>query len=189
MDVSNVIVADYDGARKATEHLLEQGYSRIAHLPGPKHLNISKERLHGYLDVLEEHNLKPEQGYMQECGGGKEDGYECTKKLLQLSNPPDAIFANSDMVALGAIQAIKQFRLTIPDDIAIIGFSNWQFSELIEPQLSTVSQPGFEIGRVAMMLLLDELNSNDEIVQHKTEVLPAELIIRASSLRSNALAT
>lgn len=189
MEASNVIVADYDGARKATKHLLEQGYSRIAHLPGPKHLNISKERLHGYLDVLEEHNLKPEQGYMQECGGGKEDGYKCTKKLLQLPNPPDAIFANSDVVALGAIKAIKEFGLIIPDDIAIIGFSNWQFSELIEPQLSTVSQPGFEIGSVAMKLLLDEINSNDEIALHKTEVLPAELIIRESSIKSNVLTT
>jgi LacI family transcriptional regulator len=93
------------------------------------------------------------------------------------------------MVALGAIKAIKEFGLIIPDDIAIIGFSNWQFSELIEPQLSTVSQPGFEIGRVAMMLLIDELNSNDEIVQHKTKVLPAELIIRESSIKSKVLAT
>jgi LacI family transcriptional regulator len=188
MDASNVIVADYDGARQATEHLLDQGCSRIAHLAGPKGLTISEERLNGYLDVLEEHHLKPEAGFMQECGGGKEDGYKCTKKLLQLSNPPDAIFANSDMVALGAMEAVKEVGLNIPNDIAIIGFSNWQFSESIEPQLSTISQPGFEIGRTAMMLLLDELNSSDEKLQHKTKVLPTELIIRASSLKSKVLA-
>jgi LacI family transcriptional regulator len=189
MDASNVIVADYDGARQATEHLLAQGCLRIAHLPGPKDLNISEERLNGYLDVLEEHHLIPEDGYMLECGGTKEAGYKCTKKLLQLSNPPDAIFANSDMVALGAMQAVKELGLNIPDDIAIIGFSNWQFSELIEPQLSTVSQPGFEIGKAAMTQLLEELNSNDEKGQHKTIILPAELIIRASSLKSKVLAT
>lgn len=189
MDASNVIVADYDGARKATKHLLEQGCLRIAHLAGPKPLMISQERLNGYLDVLEDHNLKPEQGYMQECGGGKEDGYKSTKKLLQLPNPPDAIFANSDMVALGAIQAVKESGLNIPNDVAIIGFSNWHFSELIEPQLSTISQPGFDIGRVAMRLLLEELNSKDEIVQHKIKVLPTELIIRESSLKSNVLST
>ena len=188
MDTSNVIVADYDGARKATKHLLEQGCSRIAHLSGPKHLNISKERLNGYLDVLEEHHLKPMPGYMRECGGTKEDGYTCTKKLLQLPNPPDAIFANSDIVALGAMQAIKELGLNIPNDIAIIGFSNWQFSELIEPQLSTISQPGFEIGREAMMLLLDEINSGDVKNRPKTKVLPAELIVRASSIKSSVLA-
>ena len=189
MDASNVIVADYEGARKATEHLLDQGCLRIAHLAGPQHLNISKERLKGYLDVLKEHNLKPEEGYMQECGGSEEEGYTCTTKLLKLANPPDGVFANSDMVALGAMKAIKELGLKIPEDVAIIGFSNWQFSELIEPQLSTVSQPGFEIGRTAMLLLLDELNSKDKIVHHKTEVLPAELIIRESSLKAKVLAT
>lgn len=187
MDASNVIVTDYEGARKATKHLLEQDCNRIAHLPGPIHLNISKERLNGYLDVLKEHNLIPEDGYMEECGGYKEDGYRSTKKLLQLPKPPDAIFANNDMVALGAMQAIKEAGLTIPDDVAVVGFSNWQFSEMIEPQLSTISQPGLEIGRVAMRLLLDELNSKDESIQYQTKVLPVELIVRASSLKSEVL--
>ncbi len=187
MDTSNVIVADYEGARKATKHLLEQGCTNIAHLAGSKHLNISKDRLNGYLDVLREHHLAVEQDYIQECGEYKEDGYKCTKKLFQLSNPPDAIFANSDMAAFGAMQAIKEMGLNIPYDIAIIGFSNWQFSEMIEPQLSTIAQPGREIGKVATRLLLDELNSKDVIIQHKTKILPTELIIRGSSLRSEVL--
>jgi len=186
IDASNVIVADYEGARKATIHLIEQGCTRIAHLAGPKNLNISRERLNGYLDVLKENNIKPEKGLMQECGGYKEDGYKSTKKLLRLANPPDAIFANNDMVALGAMQAVKEFGLTIPDDMAIIGFSNWQFSEMMEPPLSTISQPGIDIGRLATRLLLDELNSKDEIILHKTEILPTELIIRGSSLKKTS---
>jgi LacI family transcriptional regulator, galactose operon repressor len=189
LDASNVIVTDYEGGRKATKHLLEQGCRRIAHLAGPKHLNISKERQQGYLDALEEFGLVPEQEYVQECGEYKEDGYKCTKRLLRLANPPDAIFANSDMAAFGAMQAIKDFGLRVPDDIAIIGFSNWQFSEMIEPQLSTISQPGIDIGRLAMRLLLDELNSKDEVVKHITKVLPVELIVRGSSLKNKELVT
>lgn len=185
MDASNVIVADYDGARKATKHLIEQGCTRIAHLAGPKLLNISKLRLDGYLDTLKEHNIAVEEGYIQDCGGGyKEEGFKCAQNLLQLSKRPDAIFANNDMAALGAMQAIKEAGLKIPEDIAVIGFSNWHFSEVMEPKLSTVAQPGREMGRAATRLLIEELNSKEDVVEHKTEILPTELIIRGSSLKN-----
>jgi len=184
LDASSVIVEDYEGAKKATLHLIEQGCKRVAHLAGPKHLNISKDRKRGYLDALKSNNMKLEEDYIQECGINKEDGYHSTRILLQLITPPDAIFANSDMVALGAMQAIKEAGLLIPQDVAIIGFSNWPFSEMIDPHLSSISQSGFEIGKLATNLLLDEINSKDEVYVHKTEILPTELIIRGSSLKN-----
>jgi len=185
IDASNVIVEDYQGARKATEHLLDQGCKRIAHLDlaSTNNLNTSRERLNGYLDVLKEHHLTPEQEYDQDCGDSKEEGYKCTKILLQLPNPPDGIFANNDLVACGAIQAIKEAGLSIPQDVAIVGFSNWQISEMTEPKLSTISQPGMEMGRVAARLLIDEMRNKEKVTQYKTKILPTELIIRGSSLK------
>ena len=183
LQTSTVVVEDYEGARKATKHLLEQGCKRIVHLAGSEHLNIGQDRLQGYLDVMKEEGLTADQRYMTAHGSSVERGYECTKNLLKLPNPPDGIFATNDMVALGAMKAIKEKGLEIPKDIAIIGFSNWQFSDLTEPRLSTISQPGAEVGKMAMRLLLEEINSNSDQIKYEHIVLPTKIIIRDSSLR------
>ena len=181
---SQVIVDDYEGARKATQHLIDQGYKRIAHLSGPDTLDNCKLRQEGYLDALKANQLSVVPEYIEmRIGEHRAEGYRSARQLLSLPEPPDAIFAHNDMVALGAMQAIKEAGLRVPQDIAIIGFSNWQFSELVEPQLSTIAQPGRDMGRAAAQLLINAIESDEEKIGIKTEVLPTELVIRSSTVK------
>lgn len=186
LDVSKIIVDDYDGAALATQHLINQGYNKIAHLAGPENLNISANRKKGYEDTLIKngHEITPE--YILPCFKGTlDEGFHCMQRLLDLPNPPNGIFANNDMAAYGAMKAIKDANLNIPNDIGIVGFSNWQFSSLVDPQLTTVAQPGVEMGKAAARQLIMELESHDTIVQPITKTLKTDLIIRKST-RKNA---
>ena len=105
-----------------------------------------------------------------------------------MAKPPDAIFANNDPLAMGAMMAIKESGLKIPDDIAIVGFSNWFFGELMEPSLTTVDQPGFEMGQEAARLLIKQIEMKEKDLEDykpETKILKTRLIIRNSSLRKS----
>ena len=104
-------------------------------------------------------------------------------QLLNLPERPDAVFANNDMIALGAMMAIKEAGLRIPQDIAVVGFSNWQFCSLVEPQLSSIAQPGLEMGRLAATLLFDLLENKPVPNVNRVRVLETELVVRDSSNR------
>jgi len=184
----SVMVDDHEGAYQATKHLINQGYEKIAHLGGPKNLPISKNRNHGYLKALKEARLNINHEWILECPiGTLEEGQSVTEKLfIDPKNRPDAIFANHDISAAGAILALKNLGYKIPEEIGVIGFSNWQFSSMIEPPLSSVDQPGFLIGEKATELLLkkiDEKPGEFELKSH-LEVLKTNLIIRKSSLKN-----
>lgn len=185
---SKVIVDDLTGAKEATHHLIEQGCKRIAHLEGPPNLTISKQRLQGYMDALQEGGLKYDESLVVLCPqGSTEEGKLATEKLLNQKNPPDGIFASNDQAAIGAMQAIKQKGLRIPLDIAVIGFSNWSLSSMMEPPLSSVDQPGFEMGQEAARILIRNIESMaKKKVQTEPEVkvLKTKLIVRESSLKS-----
>lgn len=148
-------------------------------------LKISTDRLKGYEDAMQESGLKPNKEWVVECHSGTfEEGKRATKKLLALPNPPDAIFANNDPMAMGAMMAIKDKGLKIPNDIAVVGFSNWFFGELLEPSLTTVDQPGFEMGQEAARLLIKQIESKDkDHLQHETKILKTKLVVRHSSLK------
>jgi LacI family transcriptional regulator len=119
------------------------------------------------------------------CPSGTiEEGKKATEKLLSLKNPPDAIFATNDPAAMGAMQAIKAKGLKMPDDVALVGFSNWFFSSLMDPPLSSVDQPGFEMGQEAAKLLIRQIEKqekDDEDITPETKILKTRLIIRESS--------
>jgi len=184
---SMIVVDDMSGAKEATKHLIEQGCKRIAHLEGPPNLEISKQRLEGFMQAMKEANMPVEKDYIALCPlGTMEEGKTATEKLLSLPNPPDAIFASTDPAAMGAMQAIKEKGLRIPQDVAIVGFSNWFFSQLLDPPLSSVDQPGFEMGQEAAKLLIRhiEVKSKSEIeAPAETKVLKTKLIVRPSSLK------
>jgi LacI family transcriptional regulator len=188
-NTSNVIVDDYLGAKEAVSHLIEQGCKRIAHLVAASKLIISEDRLRGYQDALKENNLEFNPDFIIDCPNGNyEEGKKMTKKLLEMAKPPDAIFANNDPLAMGAMMAIKEAGLKIPQDIAIVGFSNWFFGELMEPSLTTVDQPGFEMGQEAARLLIKQIEMKEkdlELYKPETKILKTRLIIRNSSLRKN----
>jgi LacI family transcriptional regulator len=182
---SKIIVDDFTGAKEATLHLIDQGCKRIAHIEGPPNLDISKQRLEGYKEALKEHNMPFNKELVAICPSGTiEEGKKATEKLLSLKNPPDAIFATNDPAAMGAMQAIKVKGLKMPDDVALVGFSNWFFSSLMDPPLSSVDQPGFEMGQEAAKLLIRQIEKqekDDEDITPETKILKTRLIIRESS--------
>lgn len=185
--LSKVIVDDFEGAKEATLHLIEQGCKRIAHLEGPPNLAISTQRLEGYLEALKQHKIPVNKDLIVACPlGSLEEGKAATEKLLSMKNPPDGIFASNDPAAMGSMQAIKEKKLRIPQDVAIIGFSNWFFSSLMDPPLSSVDQPGFEMGQEAARLLIRHIerkDKDDAEVVPETKILKTRLIVRASSMK------
>lgn len=180
IEASKVVVDDFHGAFKAVEHLINSGYKRIAHIAGPKHLSISQCRLNGYLSALNKYKIQYNENYVVHGGLNEEDGIKGFQKLLKLDKLPDALFAVNDPVAIGAFEKIKEHGLKIPGDIALVGFSNNPITALIEPPLTTVSQPAYEVGKRAAKLLMEQIKSGENFIPRK-EVLRTELIIRDST--------
>jgi len=180
LQVPSVVVNDYQGAFDATTHLIEQGCRRIAHIGGQQHVVNFNQRLRGYIDALNVHNIAVDDDLI---GYGKvsiESGRECMKTLL--GRKPDAVFAVEDFTALGAMQAIKEAGLRIPQDIAIIGFANEMFSEYLTPSLSTVNQHTVRMGEEAATLFFEVLQKrfSSKTIPRRL-VLQPEIIVRASS--------
>ncbi|WP_439490076.1 LacI family DNA-binding transcriptional regulator [Algoriphagus sp.] len=182
----NVMIDDYQGAYNATSHLIQQGYERIVHLAGPRNLKICLERERGYREAMLAHQIPVVEEFIVECfEGTAEESKMLTKTLLSKSQlRPDAIFANNDTVAIGAMMAGKEAGLRIPEDLGIIGFSDWQLCTMVDPTLSSVSQPGFDIGAKSTELLLDLIEKKVMAEQITSPmILPTELALRNSSNR------
>lgn len=177
-----VIIDNMDGGFQATEHLVEQGYKRIAILAGPKNLTISNLRLDGYLAALKKHKRKPDPDLIVHCEFNQQYAYNATLDLLQQKQRPDAIFTISDRIAIGAMLAIKEKGLKMPKDIGLVGFNNEPIVSLVTPQISSVDQPAFELGKTAAKLFIERMhNENMDDVEI---VLKPRLVIRESSLKS-----
>lgn len=179
LETPQVIIDDYSGAFQAVEHLIEQGYRRIAHLAGPTILSIARYRLQGYLDAMQKHNLPIEEGLVVHHDLTEDSARECARHLLDLPKPPEAIFAVNDPSALEVLLLAKQRKIKVPQDLGIVGFSNDPVSALIEPSLTTVEQPVWEIGEQSAQLLLEQL----EQPSLEKRVLKTRLIVRDSSRR------
>jgi DNA-binding LacI/PurR family transcriptional regulator len=181
MNVPKVVVDDYEGAFRAVEHLIKRKKKRIAHLAGPDTLSISVKRLRGYRDALKKYNIPIDEELIipYDLTIAKVKIY--VNHLLQLDNPPDAIFAINDPTAIEALQIVKKKGLQVPKDIAIVGFSNDFISGLIDPPLTTVSQPVREIGNTAARLLIDQISRDVSEWKSIIRVLKTELIVRKSS--------
>jgi LacI family transcriptional regulator len=184
---SMVVVDDLSGSKDATRHLIEQGCKRIIHLEGPPNLAISKQRLEGFLEVMKEYNMPVDKDTIVACPlGSIEEGKLVMEKILESPNPPDGVFATSDPTAMGAMQAIRNKGLKIPQDIAVVGFSNWLFSSMMDPPLSSVHQPGFEMGQEAAKLLIRHIevkSKSDLDAPAETKLLKTKLVERQSSLK------
>lgn len=181
MKVPKVIVDDFEGAFNAVDYLIKSGRKRIAHLAGPVSLKISANRLDGYKSALRKNNMVIDEELIISYNLEVSKVKIYINHLLSLESPPDAIFAVNDPTAIEAIQIIKKKGLRIPEDIAIIGFSNDYASALIAPALTTVAQPISEIGSTAAQLLIEQINRDVSDWKAVTKVLKTELIIRSSS--------
>lgn len=182
LEASSVVVDDFGGAYRATEHLIRQGRKQIAHLAGPENLMISRSRRKGYLQALEDFGIKANPDLIVTAGLTIEEGSAGLKKMLEHGVKPDAIFAANDPVAIGAMRALKEIGLNIPEDVAIIGFSNEPITSLIDPPMTTVAQPGYEMGQLATNMLLQQIDQqDDDMLTIQKKELRTELVIRASS--------
>lgn len=182
IDTSKVMQDDYNGAFEAVEHLIEQGYSKIAHIAGPKGLDFTEKRLNGYLDALKKHNISTREEWIIYSGFSQECGETDTIHLLKGEQRPDAIFAVNDRKAIGAMLALKKKHIAIGREMGVIGFTDDPICELISPSLTTIAEPAFDIGRTGCELLLKHISKK---YFHPHEViLPGKLIARESTMRS-----
>ena len=176
---SKVIIDDYKSAFDAVTYLIGKGYKRIAHFGGPKELGICKKRLSGYLDALRQAQLPTQTEIIRYGGLHEQDGYSSMDHLLSENAIPDAIFAVNDPVAIGAYQRIKEAGLNIPNDVAIMGFSNNRITTMVNPQLTTVDQPSFEMGRKSAEILINIIE--DKMLEPTILILDTKLIERGST--------
>ena len=154
---NSVVPDDYYGASLATGHLIELGHRRIGYINGPENWHTCRARLSGYKDTLARHDLSFDSSLVQPGDWEIESGYAAAKNLLDLSERPTAIFAANDAMALGAIYAIQDAGLTVPQDMAIVGYDNRNFTKTVRPRITTVNMPVIEMGGVAAELLLKQI--------------------------------
>ncbi len=180
VDTYKVVIDDKQSAYNAVTYLIQKGYRNIAHFAGPSGLDICKKRMSGYVDALIQNGLQVNKELILYGGLHELDGYDAMSELLEKNIIPDAIFAVNDPVAIGAFQKIKEAGLKIPDNVAIVGFSNNKITTLVDPPLTTVNQPSFEMGKKAAEILINIIE-NKNVLDTKEIILNAELIIRSST--------
>ena len=191
IDTHKVIVDNFKGAFDATEHLIKNGYRRIAAVTNSEFLSITKERMAGYKEALQMNGIKVQDSLIQHCFYGgmvSAEIEEAVNNLFTLKQKPDAIFATSDKLTTGCMKTLKRRGLKIPDDIALVGFSNTDIAELIDPPLTLVRQPALEMGQAATELLLQLIESKRPITSFEKRILTPELEVRKSSIKMDLIA-
>jgi len=178
---SKVMQDDYNGAFEAVEHLVRQGYSRIAHIAGPRGLGFTQKRLQGYRDALAKHQIPVREDWIIFSGFSQESGEQDTLQLLKCKPRPDAIFAVNDRKAVGALMALKKKNIRAGKHVGVVGFTNDPISTIISPTLTTVAEPAFEVGKLSCELLIKHIGKKKFYPEEIT--LSGKLIIRESTMR------
>ncbi len=184
IDTHKVIADNYKGAYEATMHLINSGYRRIATVSNPELLSITKERLAGYKAALADNGIEVDESLIKYCRHGGmivAEVEEVVNELLKLKKKPDAIFASADKLTTNCLRILKAKGISVPDGIGLIGFSNTDLTELLDPPLSIIKQPAFEMGEISMGLLLQLIESKRPVTEFETRVLSTELLIRGST--------
>lgn len=180
LHADSVIVDDYSGAYLAVDHLLSKGCKRIALYSAPQHLLIGKNRLEGYKAALEHHNIEFEPDLVYSCDTF-DDAIKISRSILKKQNRPDAIFAVNDLTAIGAMKVATQLGLRIPEEIRFVGFENSRSAWICEPELTTVDQFGFEMGKKATELLLNRIKQDSFKFKTEKQVVKTQLVVRGTS--------
>jgi LacI family transcriptional regulator len=167
--------------RLATTHLIRQGRRRIAHLRGPK-IGLATKRLNGYLIALKKHKMKAPANYVVDAGFQDHTGYQAMKQLLQVNPLPDGVFCYNDPVAIGAMKALLEAGLAVPNDVAVVGAGNVHYSDALAVPLTTIDQKTREIGARAAGLLLEQIESK-RLPRAATILFVPELVPRKSTQR------
>ena len=182
VESDRVVVDDAEGAYMATKHLILEGRKRIVHLSGPPNLVISKDRIEGYIRALNEFQCSVTEENIVKCDQIQEAEW-IVPSLMKRSPPPDAFFCVNDFTAAQTLNLVKKLGFRVPEDVAIVGFTNGQLSRLTDPGLSTVDQHGYDMGREAARLLLERIKDRDRPYQNR--VIKTELVVRGSSAKES----
>ena len=181
LNVDYIGIDDYKSSHLIVKHLVEKGCKRIAHIGGFKRTRIFNNRIRGYKDALKKHNLPLDTELLTESGLTIKDGRKMMHRLLKLEQKPDAVYVAGDFAALGAMQVLKEEGINIPNEIALVGFGNEPFTDMVTPRITSVNQHSEEIGKLAANTFLKYTKSDviEQILDKK--ILNAELIVRDSS--------
>lgn len=179
LNTDRVVVDDYAGAFQAVEYLIQTGCKRIAFYSSPLHLEISKNRKNGYADALRKYGMQVDESLIKVCDT-REEAIIITPEILDRPDRPDGFFAINDHCAAGILYACKLAKLRVPDDVAIMGFSDGELAKACDPMLSTVEQHGYDIGKHAAKLLIDKINDVTQ-GQYTNKIVKTNLIIRGTT--------
>ncbi|HMP92554.1 MAG TPA: LacI family DNA-binding transcriptional regulator [Phnomibacter sp.] len=181
-----IVLDNFKGAYDLTEHLIKQGFKRIAALASSEYLSITTERVAGYQEAMQAYGLDKYADMVQYCfysGMDFTEVEDAMNKLLSTRSKPEAIVCLSDKLTTGSMRTLKRRGLKVPDDIALCGFLNTDLAELFDPPLTVVRQPAYDIGKGAVELLLHLVESKRPVTQFERRVLAPELIVRQSTLK------
>ena len=181
-DSTCIQINNQKAAYEATTHLISQGCRRIVHITAPPKRNVYIDRLQGYKQALADQRIGFNEDYVIVGNLSQEAGAEAAARIRQMNPLPDAVFVANDNCAVGCMVALKQMGIRIPEDIAFVGFNNDPVSTVVEPNLTTINYPGYEMGQVAARNLIYHLNGASSIDATNTIILRSELIIRESSV-------
>jgi LacI family transcriptional regulator len=177
--VLDVVLADnLQGGVLATQHLISLGHKRIGCLAGPSRINPSSRRLAGYQQALQAANLVIDPGLIMNGDFHPESGWELGRAILSQKNPPTAIFACNDLMAMGALRAATELGLRVPDDLALVGYDDIELASYTNPPLTTIKQPKVEMGLATLNFLLTRIHDKQAVPQRS--LLPVSLVIRGS---------
>lgn len=179
-NTSSVVLDDVEGGRLATDHLIQQGCSKIACVISNPSLDIYRNRLNGFIKAHKENGMNHNRDLIFEADSSLESGHEVANKIIAVINEVDAVFCSSDYTALGISQRLQEEGINIPKKIKIVGFSNEPFTSLLELPLSTVEQSPYEMGKTSARILLDQLKNEVISIEHSVKLQP-KLVERLSS--------
>ena len=182
-NTTKVTTNDFESGYKATQHLIEQGCKKIAHLYISKNLSIGNKRMEGYLQALKDNGLNINKKFIVPCSNNDENNYKSIKAVLKNKDRPDGIFSSFEKLAFLSYQACEELNLSIPKDIKIISFSNMETASLLNPPLTTIIQPAFEIGKEAASVLFKALRKNSVAIPNEHTIINSVLIKRRSTER------
>lgn len=154
---NSIVPDDCNGARLAVRHLINLGHQRIGYINGPENWHNAKKRLAGYQAELEANQIQLDAALIQPGDWEFEGGYQAARNLLSIDQPPTAIFSANDLMALGAIYAVQDAGLSVPGDVAVVGYDNRDFTNIFRPKITTVSMPVYEMGWKAAEFLLKQI--------------------------------
>ncbi|MEO6283754.1 MAG: LacI family DNA-binding transcriptional regulator [Dyadobacter sp.] len=181
---TSVIIDNVNAGYQATSHLISEGCRRIMHVTGDLRRNVYAGRLEGYKQALQEKGLAIDESLMMVTDLSQEAGRLAADKLVSMEVRPDGIFIANDLCAVTCMKALKEKGYEIPNDIAVVGFNNDPVSQVIEPNLTTVFYPGYQMGKVAVKTMINQLNGTQQREINEPIILRSELLIRGSSLRN-----